>query len=74
MLYVFFGLSCAVFLSVCGSGEGNANIRLRVGSNDVLAIVSPNYLAKPIFLTVLTRDVLVYGQLKFGDYILSRIT
>ena len=50
------------------------NIRLKVGSNDVLAKVSPSYLAKPIFLTALLSDVPVYGQWKFADYILSRIT
>lgn len=31
-------------------------IRLKVGCNDVLAKVSPNYLAKPIYLTAIVEQ------------------
>lgn len=41
--------------------EGRAHsIRLKAGSNDVLAKVSPNYLADPVF--AMLRDVPVCGQ------------
>lgn len=50
-----------VFVAVGGETR---NIRLKVGTNDVLAKVSPNYVVKLIFLTAVMRDVPVCGQLK----------